>query len=134
MQQLEKLKPLALLLLRCALGIVFIYHGMPKLFGKTQMFIDSFTGMGLPVWTVYLAGVIELLGGGLLILGLFTRIAGLLLTAHMAIALWKFNLAEGVLAVREYEFPLVLAAAAFALAALGAGAISLDKVIFKEKA
>lgn len=134
MQQLEKLKPLALLLLRCALGVVFIHHGMPKLFGKTQVYVDLFTGMGLPVWAVYLAGVIELFGGGLLILGLFTRIAGLLLTVHMAIALWKFNLAEGVLAVREYEFPLVLSVAAFTLAALGAGAVSIDRIVFKEKA
>lgn len=134
MHRLEKLKPLALLLLRCSLGLTFLYHGVPKLFGKTQVFIDSFAGIGLPAWTVYLAGVIELFGGGLLIVGLFTRVAGLVLTVHMCVALWKFNLAEGLLAVVEYEFPLLLAASAFVLATAGAGVISLDRAIFKDKA
>ena len=130
MGYLEKLKPLALLFLRCALGIVFITHGYPKLFGDTKNLIATFTGLGLPWWTVYLAGVIEVFGGGLLILGLFTRFTGLLLTLHMGVAMWKYNLSEGLQAVRQYELPLVLAAAAFALATLGAGAISLDYPIF----
>ncbi len=130
MGHLEKLKPLALLFLRGALGIVFITHGYPKLFGDSKNFIAFFAGLGLPWWTVYVAGVIELFGGGLLILGLFTRLAGLLLTLHMVVAMWKYNLSEGLRAVREYELPLVLAAAAFALATLGAGVISLDYPIF----
>ena len=134
MHVLERLKPLALLLLRGALGLIFVYHGVPKLFGKTQAYMASFEGMGLPGWTVYVAGIIEMFGGGLLVAGLYTRIAALILTLHMCVAMWKFNLAEGVLAVREYELPLALLAGAFALAAIGAGAISLDRVIFKDKA
>ena len=134
MNRLEKLKPLALLVLRCALGLTFLYHGWPKLFGKTQVFIDSFERMGLPAWTVYLAGVMEVFGGGLLVMGLFTRVAGLVLAVHMCVALWKFNLAEGLLAVGEYEFPLMLLAGAFALATTGAGVISFDRAIFKDKA
>jgi len=132
--RLEKLKPLALLLLRWAMAVVFIYHGTPKLFGRTQTFVESFQQIGLPGWTAYVAGVIELFGGSLLFAGLFTRIAALILTAHMLAALWFFNLNEGVLAVREYQFPLILAVAAFTLATTGAGAISLDRAIFKDKA
>jgi putative oxidoreductase len=134
MHPFEKLKPMALLLLRWALGVIFVYHGWPKLFGKTEAFMASFEGMGLPAWTVYVAGIIELFGGGLLVAGFYTRLAALMLTLHMCVAMWKFNLAEGVLALREYEFPLSLLAGAFALAATGAGAISLDRVIFKDKA
>ena len=129
MQALEKLKPLALLLLRCALGAIFIYHGFPKLFGQTQRFVTAFANLGLPGWTAYVAGVIELFGGALLILGLFTRVVGLLLTAHMGVAMWKFNLSEGWMALREYELPLVLAITAFTLATVGAGVISLDHAI-----
>ena len=134
MNRLVKLQPAALLLLRFSLGITLLFHGWPKLFGRTQVWIDSFARMGLPEWTVYLAGVVELFCGGLLVLGLFTRIAGLVLMLHMCVALWKFNFAEGLLAVREYEFPLALAAAAFVLATTGAGIISLDRAIFRDKA
>jgi putative oxidoreductase len=134
MNRLSKLQPLALLLLRWTLGLTFFYHGWPKLFGKTEAFVESFARMGLPAWTVYLAGVIELFGGVLLAVGLFTRMAGLLLTLHMGVALWKFSLVEGLLAVREYEFPLALAASAFVLASTGAGLISLDRAIFRDKA
>jgi len=134
MQQLEKLKPLALLLLRCALGGVFIYHGMPKLFGNPQQFLEFFGRVGLPPFMAYVAGVLELFGGALLVAGLFTRVAGLLLAGEMAVAIWKVHMGKGVLAVNEYEFPLALATAAFVLATVGAGAISLDRVIFKEKA
>ena len=41
MQGLEKLKPLALLLLRVALGAIFIYHGYPKLFTHTRETIEG---------------------------------------------------------------------------------------------
>jgi putative oxidoreductase len=132
--QLEKLKPLALLLLRCGLGIVFIYHGWPKLFGDSQGVLQFFANLGFPSWMAYVVGVVELFGGALLIAGLFTRVAGLLLAGEMAVAIWKVHLGKGVLAVDQYQFPLALAVAAFLLATVGAGAISLDRVIFKEKA
>lgn len=130
MQGIENLKPLTLLLLRSAVGIIFIAHGYPKLFGNTAQSMQLFSQVGLPSQFVYLAGVLELFGGCLLIAGLFTRVVGLLLTIEMGVAIWKVHLGKGVLAVREYEFPLVLAVAAFVLATFGAGAISLDYPIF----
>ena len=133
MHFLEKLKPMALLLLRWVMGIIFIYHGYPKLFGKTQTFIEAFARLGLSKQFVYAAGVVELFGGGLLLLGLFTRAVSLLLLVDMIAAMWKFNLNEGVLAVREYELPLALAAAALVLATVGPGVISLDQPIFRGK-
>jgi putative oxidoreductase len=133
MQALEKLRPIALLLLRVALGVIFIYHGYPKLFGHTRQTMDSFSHMGFPPYFAYLAGVIEFFGGCLLVIGLFTRIAGLLIAVEMAVALVQVHkLLEDPRAVHNYEFPLVLATAAFALAALGAGLISFDQVLFAE--
>ncbi len=134
MQSLEKLKPLALLLLRLTLGIIFIYHGYPKLFGQTDRWILAFPRMGFPWYFAYIAGVLEFFGGCLLSVGLFTRVAGLLLMIEMGVAIWKVHLTKGVLAVNQYEFPLALAAAAFALAVLGAGVASVDRAIFKDKA
>jgi putative oxidoreductase len=133
MGHLEKLKPLALLLMRCALGIIFIFHGYPKLFGHTANTQQFFSHVGLPPSLVYVVGVLELFGGGLLILGLFTRLVGLLLTIEMGVAIWKVHLAHGILSVKDYEFPLTVAVAAFTLAAVGAGVISLDQPIFHSR-
>ena len=133
MQGLEKLKPLALLLLRVALGVIFVYHGYPKLFGHTRQTMDAFSHMGFPPYFAYLSGVIEFFGGCLLIVGLFTRIAGLLIAAEMAVALVQVHkILENPRAVHNYEFPLALATAAFTLASLGAGLISFDHVLFRE--
>jgi putative oxidoreductase len=131
MQGLEKLKPLALLLLRLALGIIFIFHGYPKLFTHTRETMQMFQHMGFPGYFAYIAGAIEFFGGLVLILGLFTRIAGILLAGEMAVAIWRVHLPQGPISmVKNYEFPMALAATAFTLACVGAGLLSLDHVIF----
>lgn len=133
MRSLEKLKPLALLFLRVAVGIIFVYHGYPKLFGHPRETMQAFAHMGFPRYFGYISGVIEFFGGCILVLGLFARIAGLLLAGEMAIALWRVH---GILAdpraVSHYEFPLMLAVSSFAIAALGAGLISFDHALFRE--
>ena len=129
MKILSSLQPLGLLLLRAALGIIFITHGYPKLThgaGMQSFFIEH----GFPGYFLYVAGVLELFGGGLLLLGLFTRGAALLLTIEMGVAIWKVHSGRGILAVHEYEFPLAVAMACFALATIGAGSISIDHPLF----
>ncbi|HKV27228.1 MAG TPA: DoxX family protein [Candidatus Acidoferrales bacterium] len=135
MHHLDKLKPLALLLLRLGLGVIFMYHGFPKLFTHTHEALREFPQMGFPSYFVYIAGIVEFFGGCLLIIGLFTRIAGLLLAGEMAIAILKVHLPHGgPMALSNYQFPLALAVAAFTLAAVGAGAVSFDRAIFKNNA
>jgi len=130
MSLLKKWEALSLLLLRCGLATVFIYHGYPKLFGSTGRFVESFQTLGLPAYFVYIAGATELFGGVALALGLFTRVAGLLLLFNMAAAMWKYNLNEGIYAVREYELPLILGLASLAVSATGGGQFTLDRLIF----
>ena len=135
MHHFDKLRPLALLLLRLGLGIIFVYHGFPKLFTHTHEALREFPRMGFPSYFVYVAGIVEFFGGCLLIVGLFTRIAALLIAGEMAIAIWRVPLPHGgVMAVSNYQFPLALAVAAFTLVAVGAGAVSLDRAIFKNNA
>jgi putative oxidoreductase len=122
---------LALLLLRCGLALVFVFHGYPKFFGKTAVFVSAFERLGLPGSFVYVAGAIEVFGGLMLALGLYTRMAALLLLLDMAAAMWKYNFNEGVYAVQEYELPLVLGLAALSLATTGAGPFSLDHLIYR---
>jgi len=136
MHRMEKLRPLALLLLRIGLGAIFVYYGYPKFFGRTREHMDEMVHINhLPAYFVYIAGVLELGGGSLLVVGLLTRITGLLLAVEMAIAMWKgehFFLQP--LAVDQYGLALALSVGAFALATFGAGPISLDRAIFgKEK-
>jgi putative oxidoreductase len=134
MEFLEKLKPLALLLLRVALGIIFAFHGYPKLFMHTREAMQGFMHMGFPGYFVYIAGVFEFFGGLLLIFGLFTRIAGLLLAGEMAVALVKVHgIISNPMAVENYQFPLALAVGAFALTALGAGLVSIDHAVFESR-
>jgi len=132
-RSLDKLRPLALLLLRCGLALVFLYHGYPKLFGKTAIFISAFERLGLPGYSVYVAGVIEVFGGLMLLLGLYTPAAAVLLLLDMAAAMWKYNFNEGIYAVREYELPLVLGLAVLVLATTGAGPFSFDHLIRSKK-
>jgi putative oxidoreductase len=134
MEGLEKLKPIALLFLRLALGVIFIFHGYPKLFTHPQQTVEAFVKMGFPTYFAYIAGVFEFFGGILLIAGLFTRIAGLLLAAEMAVALVKVHgLLSNPMNVHNYEFPLACAVGSFALAGVGAGLISLDHAIYSNK-
>ena len=132
MRSLNALQPFGLLALRLTLGVIFLYHGYPKLAhlgsGGQSLFIEH----GLPGYFLYIAGVLEVFGGLMLMLGLFTRPAALLLAVEMAVAIWKVHSLKGYLAVPEYQFPLALAAACFALATVGAGAFSLDKPLFEK--
>jgi putative oxidoreductase len=127
MNFLEKFKPIALLLLRCALGIIFMTHGYPKLFGQAP---NAPPIVPPSASLSYLAGVIELFGGSLVILGLFTRAAALFLAADMGVVVWKLLEAMGYLGVKRYEVPLILFAASLALATVGPGSISIDQPLF----
>jgi putative oxidoreductase len=130
MEVLEKMKPLGLLLLRVALGAIFIYHGYPKLFGHTRDAIQSFAHLGFPAYFVYISGIVEFFCGCMLVVGLFTRLAGLLLAGEMVVGLWgAHNMVANPMAVRNYELPLVLAVSTFALATVGAGLISFDQAL-----
>jgi putative oxidoreductase len=129
MKFLNSLQPFGLALLRVALALIFIYHGYPKLVRADAMMRQFFVQHGFPGYFVGLAGILECVGGGLLLLGLFTRPAALLLAAEMLIAIWKVKLVHGVFAVNEYQFELALAAACVALATVGPGNLSVDHVM-----
>jgi len=130
MKFLNGLQPLALLVLRVCLGIIFVYHGYPKLVHANAGMAEFFVAHGLPRYFLSVAGILECFGALLLVLGLFTRPAALLLAIEMGVAIWKVHSGHGYMAVKEYEFPLAVGAACFALATVGAGAVSMDYLIF----
>jgi putative oxidoreductase len=132
MKFLNSFQPFGLAILRVALALIFIYHGYPKLVRADAMMREFFVQHGFPSYFVGLAGILECVGGGLLLIGLFTRPAALLLAAEMGIAIWKVKLVHGVFAVSEYQFELALAAACVALATVGPGSLSVDHVMLGE--
>jgi len=132
MKLLNSLEPLSLFLLRAVLALIFIYHGYPKLAHANESMREFFMLHGLPAYFVSFAGILECFGSLLLLVGLFTRPAALLLAAEMVVAIWKVHSINGPMVVREYEFPLAVAAACFALATVGAGSLSIDHLFLGE--
>ena len=118
--------PYAHALLRIVCGYLFVVHGSMKLFHvpHAAMF-DNVTLMSLEG----LAGVIEFVGGLLLIVGLFTRVVAFLLSGEMAIAYFMVHAAQGNVLFPQLNQgePAVLFCFAFLfLAAAGGGAWSID--------
>jgi|SRR5579863_662384 len=132
MKFLDRLRPLGLLVLRVALALIFLYHGYPKLVHADPAMRAAFVQHGLPAYFVGLAGILETFGAALLFLGLFARPAALLLAMEMGVAIWKVHSGHGIMVVKEYEFPMAVGAACFALATVGAGLASLDHLLFGE--
>lgn len=80
---LTQYQPYALGLLRIVTGYMFIMHGMTKLFQIP--YIEMFANV--PLASMFgAAGIIELIGGALIILGLFTRPVAFILSGQMAAA------------------------------------------------
>ena len=131
MKSFNSLQPLGLLLLRVALALIFFSHGYPKLAHAGAGMQGFFVQHGMPGYFVYISGVMEVFGAILLFLGLFTRVTALLLAIEMGVAIWKVHSAGGYLVVHNYEFPLAMLAACFALATVGAGVLSLDQPLFE---
>ena len=127
MRRVLPLNPdLALLLLRVVLGIVMLVHGVPKLlhFGGIA---QGFAGMGIPAPTLaaLFATLAEAGGGVLMLLGVATDVAGLLLAIDMLGAIIFVHAAKGFSAGNGgYEFPLVLLTMALAIAFAGPGRYS----------
>jgi len=128
---LDRLHPLAILALRLALGAIMIYHGSQKVFGGLPHFMGMLQSMGIPPVLGYLSAAAEFGGGILLVVGLLTRLAALSIVIDMAVAIDKVHWKNGFKGPGGCEFPMALAAIAFALIFLGAGPISLDGAFFR---
>lgn len=132
MRYLDRLQPLALLVMRLTLGAIMVAHGYHKVFGGLQHFAHMVGGMGVPVWLGYMAAFTEFLGGLLILVGFFTRLAAFAIFIDLAVAIWKVHLHNGLLGSPDrpgFEFPLAVASLALALIFFGAGPIALDHVL-----
>jgi len=84
--------PRALGALRIVAGYLFIAHGTAKLFGAPHLAMFD----GLQLWSLAgVAGILEVVGGALLIVGLFTRPAAFVLSGLMAVAYFIAHASQG---------------------------------------
>ncbi len=125
---LDRLQPLALLIMRLVLATIMIAHGSQKVFGGMPRHESLVSSIGFPAWMAYLSAAAEFGGGILVLLGVLTRFAALAITIDLAVAIVKVHAKAGLRGPGGFEFPLAVVAIAFALIFFGSGPISLDAI------
>src|SRR5271170_6649347 len=119
------LAPHARSLLRIAAGLAFLEHGTGKLLGfpAALPFIDK-----MPTGLLYFTGTMELVGGLLITIGLFTRPVAFILSGFMAAAYFMAHFPMSFFPAINFGEPAVLYCFIFLfLAAAGPGRWAIDK-------
>lgn len=120
-------------LLRVVSGLLFLQAGGMKLFGwfggmppnGTTASVMTQTGIG---------GLLEFVGGTLMLVGLFTRPVAFVLSGEMAVAYWQFHAPNGFWPIQNHGEPAVLLCFIFLFfAAFGAGEYSFDHFIKQQR-
>lgn len=128
MTNLSAWSPRALAALRIVTALLFIQHGTAKLFGfptAMPMEIELFSLFGL-------AGVLEVAGGLLILVGLFTRPVAFILSGEMAVAYFMVHLPQGFHPMlNQGELAILFCFIFLYLVFAGPGAWSVDGVRVK---
>lgn len=126
------------LVLRVVIGIIFLAHGLQKFGivpGGNLVGVTSFFGtVGIPVpgFMAVVVALVEAVGGVALILGFGTRIAAILLSIVMLVAILVVKLPSGagLIGANSFELDLALLAGLVALILMGSGEAALeDKIL-----
>ncbi|MFD0391019.1 DoxX family protein (plasmid) [Tistrella bauzanensis] len=126
---LQPYSPHAFALLRIVTGFLFLWHGSQKLFDLPP------AGYDVPVWIMSIAGPIELVGGALVMIGLFTRPAAFLCSGMAAAAYWVGHANGGLLPiVNKGELAALYAFVFLFISTYGAGIWSVDAIRSKTRA
>lgn len=119
--------------LRIVSGLLFLEHGTAKLlaFPPTEMFATA-PAVGSLIWV---AGVLELVGGALLVLGLCARPIAFVLSGEMAVAYWAAHATQAFYPIQNQGEAAILFCFVFLyIAAAGPGPWSFDGLFFRKKA
>ena len=121
----ERWAPMFLSILRIVAALIFIEHGTQKFFG-----FPAEPANGYPVFLslIWWQALIEVAGGILLLLGLFTRATAFILAGDMAVAYWMFHAPKSIYPALNGGDAAILYCFVFLyIAAAGGGAWSLDR-------
>lgn len=109
-------------LLRIVTGFLFLWHGSQKLFG-----FPGEVPAGAPPFILYTAGPIELIGGVLVMIGLFTSWAAFLCSGTMAAAYWMAHGTQALLPImNKGELAVIYCFVFLFISARGSGIWSVD--------
>lgn len=127
---LERHRPTALAGLRIITGLMFMQHGTQKIFSfpaEARGPFELMSQMGI-------GGVLELVGGALIVLGLFARPVAFLLSGMMAVAYFQFHAMSGGLfpMVNGGELAALYCWVFLYLVFAGPGAFSVDGILAKK--
>jgi len=121
--------PQVLSLLRIVTGLMFMQHGAQKIFGFPAPARGPFELMS----QMGIGGVLELVGGALIVLGLFTRPVAFILSGMMAVAYFQFHAPNSLYPlVNQGELAALYCWVFLYLAFAGGGAWSLDALRSKK--
>ena len=120
----------ALSLLRIVASLIFILHGTAKLFGFPETPMPQ-PPVGSLFW---IGGVLEAVGGLLLLVGLFSRPVAFILSGEMAVAYWMVHAPQSTYPIANNGDAAILYCFVFLLiAAAGPGPWSLDAKIGRKR-
>jgi putative oxidoreductase len=133
-----------MLLIRLVVGAVLMYHGSQKLFGWFDgpgmdgfiKGVEALPNVPMPKIAAWVAAVSEFGGGALLILGLLTRLAALMIAGTMGVAVFVFHapdfqpLFAGDAILNKADFALTLCFVGLGLLFTGPGKIAIDHLLF----
>jgi len=120
----------SMLILRVVAGVVIFHNGLDKI-SDIPAFSEAYVeviGLPFPIFFAYIAALTELICAPLLVMGLFTRFAGLGLTSTMLIAVYHHLLVSGF-NIPSIELTALYCASFAFFAVNGAGQFSLDQLI-----
>lgn len=124
------IEPAVLTLLRIATSVLFMQHGVQKLFGWLLSPERQFAGAPPAFSQFWIAGVLEVFGGLLIALGLFTRPVAFVLAGEMAVAYWLAHFGKSFWPILNGgEATLLYSAIFLCIAVFGAGPFSLDALL-----
>lgn len=119
--------------LRIVSALIFTAHGTTKLFGfpATEMFAVA----PEPMTLMWVGGILETVGGVLLLIGLFTRPVAFVLSGMMAVAYWMFHAPASIYPIQNGGDAAILYCFIFLyIAAAGGGPWSVDNALSRKKA
>jgi putative oxidoreductase len=119
------------LVLRLALGLLVLFHGIAKIKGGVGFLTPMLSGMGLPTWLEYGAYLGEVAGPIMVIIGLFARTGAFLIFVNMLFAVALVHMPQLFTLAKEGGWALELQGmylfTAFALVLLGPGRYAITR-------